>query len=335
MHRLGRTIEELARARQQWLRLFDLVPAERAEVKGPLVEVAGFGSNPGNLRMHVFVPPVLKAHPALVVALHGCGQSPAQYEQRAGWCDLAAGHGFLVCYPQQQEANNSQSCFNWFSPRRRQRDGAEAVSIREMIGHLSKLHAVDPARIFITGFSAGGAMSAALLVAYPDVFAAGAVIAGLPVGVADTVPAAIEAMQMGDPRTGPQAAAAVRLEAPEVSQWPRLLVWHGLSDEVVAPSNAVALVRQWRHLQGLQAIPDDELWMVGGRRRCIWRNAKGRDVIEHQHCGRAWPYAGSLIHGGDCGVFRAEKAQSRGRLLEKWTRLTDMPIIFVRRSRDP
>ena len=39
-------------------------------------------------------------------------------------------------------------------------------------------------RIFVTGLSAGGAMTSVMLASYPEVFAAGAIIAGLPYGVA-------------------------------------------------------------------------------------------------------------------------------------------------------
>jgi len=332
MHRLGPTIEELKRARQQWLRLFNRMPPEPPEPAGPLVEIADFGPNPGHLRMHIFVPPRLNPHPALVVVLHGCGQKPAQYEHRAGWCDLAAELGFLVCYPQQQDANNAQTCFNWFSPRRRERDQGEAASIRAMVAHLAQTYALDSSQIFITGFSAGGSMAAAMLAAYPDVFAAGAVISGLPVGVADNVSQALEAMSRGDQRSGPQAAAAVRLTS-KAQNWPCLLVWHGLSDDIVVPANAGGLVRQWRHVHGLRAAPDLDLTIPGGRHRRIWRDAKGRDLIEYDSV----LGLGHMLVAPSTAVIAAffglKQPSLFDKALEKVARVTDMRSLIARWSK--
>ena len=56
--------------------------------RSPLVEVKQFGTNPGGLRMFAFVPASLQRPPALVVVLHGCGQSAAGYDLGAGWSTL-------------------------------------------------------------------------------------------------------------------------------------------------------------------------------------------------------------------------------------------------------
>ena len=45
--------------------------------QSPLVEISGFGTNPGALKMFAYVPEPLPRAPALVVVLHGCGQTAA------------------------------------------------------------------------------------------------------------------------------------------------------------------------------------------------------------------------------------------------------------------
>ena len=64
-----------------------------------------------------------------------------------------------------------------------------------MVRHLTATHGLDPARVFINGLSAGGAMTAVMLACYPELFAGGAIIAGLPFGVAEGVPEALERMR--------------------------------------------------------------------------------------------------------------------------------------------
>ena len=82
----------------------------------PLVEIGEFGTNPGALKMFAFVPEHLQRAPALVVVLHGCGQTAAGYDLGAGWSALAKRYGFALLMPEQQASNNANTCFNWFDP---------------------------------------------------------------------------------------------------------------------------------------------------------------------------------------------------------------------------
>ncbi len=47
--------------------------ALRPAYAATLTEVTNFGTNPGGMRMHVYVPDARPANPAIVVAMHGCG----------------------------------------------------------------------------------------------------------------------------------------------------------------------------------------------------------------------------------------------------------------------
>lgn len=282
MGRIGKTIEDLNQYRQHWLSARPggaAKPAEDVSRRPELAEISDFGPNPGKLRMLAYAPERPLDKPPLVVVLHGCRQTAEDYDRGAGWSQLAERHGFILCLPEQRRGNNSHTCFNWFTERNTARGMGEAGSIAAMVAHLVEAHGVDEDRIFVTGLSAGGAMTAAMLAAYPDVFAAGAVIAGLPYRAATSVGAALNVMSNGDRRTGLDAAAAVRGASDHQGPWPRLSVWHGTADDTVTHGNARALIRQWRKLNGLRAAPSREE-RVSGQIRRVWTDALGSVLIE-------------------------------------------------------
>src|SRR5690349_11047471 len=145
-----------------------------------LTQVNSFGSNPGALQMFTFVPSGLPTGAPLVVVLHGCTESASSYATETEWGNLGQRFGFATVFAQQQTANNSLSCFNWFQTGDISRDQGEALSIKQMVDHMKSTVDSDPARIFVTGISAGGLMTTVMMATYPDVFAGGAVMAGGP-----------------------------------------------------------------------------------------------------------------------------------------------------------
>ncbi|HVJ50816.1 MAG TPA: PHB depolymerase family esterase [Aliidongia sp.] len=292
---LDETLHKLAEYRK---RFEDLFPAasRRSEAKArpsrdsqKLVETDAFGANPGNLRMFSFVPDLLPPKAPLVVVLHGCTQTAASYDNGAGWSDLAARFGFAVLIPEQQRANNPNLCFNWFVPRHTARDEGEVASIRQMIDHMVTEHGLDPARIAITGLSAGGAMAAAMLACYPELFAHGAIIAGLPYGAAGNVQEALGAMFQGVGKSGEDWADLVRSASPHQGPWPKVSVWHGSADATVRPSNAGETVKQWIALHGLPEEHSHEKAGPGFTHR-VWQGRDGSTLLE------AYDIAG-MAHG--------------------------------------
>jgi feruloyl esterase len=280
MTRFGETIDGLARYRRTWQAMADAAGGlARPGAEDLLAEVAEFGPNPGQLRMLQFVPDGLPRGAALVVVLHGCSQTAGGYEFGAGWSELAEKHGFALLCPEQQRANNPNLCFNWFQPGDVTRGQGEVESIRRMIDGMVQAHALDRDRVFITGLSAGGAMTAAMLATYPELFAGGAIIAGLPYGAAGSVQEALESMRSVRPRPAEDWAALVRAASPARDRWPRLSVWHGTADTTVAPANAEAIVMQWRALVGLPGEPSLAEAVDGATRR-VWRDRRGRAVLE-------------------------------------------------------
>ena len=245
----------------------------------PLVEVTGFGSNPGDLRMFAFVPEELGRKPALVVVLHGCGQTAAGYDLGAGWSTLATRYGFALLMPQQQSSNNAQGCFNWFNPEDTTRDHGEACSMRQMISRMVRDHGIDEGSVFVTGLSAGGAMTSVMLATYPEVFAGGAVIAGLPYGVATNMREALNGMFQSPSHPASELGELVRHASHHKGPWPKVSIWHGSADRTVNPANANEILKQWLDVHHLPSAPMSEA-TVDGYPRQVWWNADGQTIIE-------------------------------------------------------
>lgn len=270
MRALGNIVSQLAAARHS------MAEANR-DGEGRLKALTGFGSNPGALEARIYVP--TEAPGALVVVLHGCTQSAAYYDQGSGWSKLAERHGFALLFPEQRRGNNANLCFNWYHPGDARRGRGEALSISQMVEQLASQYRLPRSRIFITGLSAGGAMTSVMLASYPELFAGGAIIAGLPYACANTLPEALEQMRGQKLQTRQTLLARARAAADYQGDYPTLSVWHGTNDTVVDPRNATAIVNQWRDLHG---IGDSEgtVELLSGHRRETWADRQGCAVVQ-------------------------------------------------------
>ena len=242
-----------------------------------LRDIDDFGANPGNLRMRLLGPAAGTARP-LVVALHGCTQTAAGFAEGSGWRRLAMAHGFALLLPEQRAYNNRKTCFSWFEPHDTRRGEGEVESISEMIGHAIVAHGMDANRVYVTGLSAGGAMACALLATYPEIFAGGAIVAGLPYGAAVNAAEAFDCMFVGRTREARLRGDAVRAAAPSPARWPSVAIWQGTADTVVKPINAGELVKQWTNVHGVASqvpLEDD----IGATTRRIWRDAAGNTCV--------------------------------------------------------
>ncbi len=254
----------------------------------------------GTLDRFVHRPAVLPARPALVVVLHGCTQTARGYARDAGWLELADREGFVVLAPEQTRAGNANLCFNWFTDQHGGAEGEEVLAILAMIDDLIASDGLDPSRVFATGLSAGGAMAFALLIHHPQVFAGGGVIAGLPAGVAKTTAQALALMRG-------QSPAGASIPRPQVTlapgQAPRLSIWHGTADHIVAPVNADAIAAQWMDLAGLTADPNRSE-RDGTRRRQVWTDTSGSPALEINRL-IGFGHATPLSTGGAQGLGHA------------------------------
>ncbi|GAA3710792.1 PHB depolymerase family esterase [Sphingomonas cynarae] len=320
MRRLSDTINRLSTMRDAMSRF---QPDDGA---GRLDALDGFGSNPGGLRGWVHVPHRLAAKPALVVVLHGCTQTAAGYDRGSGWSQLADEHGFMLLYPEQQRANNPNSCFNWFTPEDTVRDSGEALSIRQMIATVIARHDIDPGRVFVTGLSAGGAMTSVMLATYPDVFASGAIIAGLPYGSASGVVQALDRMRGHGAVDAEMLGDLVRRASPHRGPWPTVSIWHGGADATVHSSNREAILAQWRAVHRVAAAPA-QVDTVDGIPRRRWQDGDGRVVIEEfsiAGMGHGTPLAtGTADDYGAVGAFMLDAGISSTCHIAAFWGLTD------------
>ena len=250
-----------------------------ATTSSRLKDWTDFGHNPGALEARIFVPVEIPPGAALVVALHGCTQTADGYDRGTGWSTLADRDEFALLFPQQNRANNANLCFNWFEAADIGRTGGEAESIAEMVRSLVATNELDPARVFVTGLSAGGAMAAVMLATYPELFAGGAIIGGLPYAAAAGVPQALERMGGRGHVSDAQAVAALKRAAPGADAWPAVSLWHGTADSTVAHFNMEALGRQWRGLHDLPAQPS-RIEKGSNWEHRTWCGPDGRPLVE-------------------------------------------------------
>ena len=225
-----------------------------------------FGDNPGDLTASYFQP--TKQTKSLVVFLHGCVQQGEALAKQSGFVSLAKQHNFTLLLPQQSKKNNVTSCFNWFSEQDSGKDQGEVLSIKNMILTLKAQSEFED--VFIAGLSAGGAMTSALLVHYPELFSAGAVIAGLPYPCANNLAKAISCMRNGPSQSSKELASLAKQGNEAVKKWPRLIVITGSKDKVVNPKNSHSLALQWSKLSETSLKPSKT--SLADYQQTLWQN---------------------------------------------------------------
>lgn len=235
----------------------------------------------GSRDYRLYVPATQPDGPMpLVVMLHGCTQSPEDFAIGTGMNTLAEEFGCLIAYPAQPQAANAQKCWNWYQPGDQARGRGEPAIIAGIVRDILRDHPADTGRVYAAGLSAGGAAAAIIGAAYPDLFAAVGVHSGLPVGGAQDVPTALAAMSGGSPGR-PQAEAVPTI------------VFHGLADTTVNPTNGVAVVAQALRARGDLKTRDVSGRSDGGRtyRQIRHDDAEGHSLVEHWQidgAGHAW-----------------------------------------------
>ncbi len=226
-----------------------------------LVEVTGFGTNPGGMRMHIYVPDSRPANPGIVVAMHGCGGSGPGFYSGSEFASLADRYGFIVIYPSAQQQAGFGNCFDtWSDAAKRRGGGSDPVSIVSMVTYAERTYGGDPNRVFATGSSSGGMMTNHMLALYPDVFKAGAAFMGVPfncfANAADYPPGASRCTGGSMNRTPQEWGDAVRAAYPGYTgPRPPIQLWHGTADTLVPYSLLQEEIEQWTNVFGLSQTP--------------------------------------------------------------------------------
>ncbi len=216
-----------------------------------ITQLKKFGDNPGELQASYYLPKSNTS--SLVVLLHGCAQDGNEFANQSGFLGLAKKHQFAVLIPQQNSNNNIKRCFNWYSDKDFMKNKGEGLSIKNMIITLQKQ--ISAQDVYIIGLSAGGAMVSSMLVNYPDLFKAGAVVAGIPFPCADGLITAISCMNNGPSQTVGELVSLVQQINPKQVVWPKLSVWTGTNDKIVNPLNSSVYAKHWVKLLKLENTP--------------------------------------------------------------------------------
>ncbi len=240
--------------------------------------VSSFGSNPGNLNMYKYVPSQLQSPAPLVVIMHGCTQSASAYESETGWQELADRWGFLLVSAEQKNGNNSTGCFNWFESGDIGRFG-ESLSIKQMVDKMKNDYYVDDDRVYVAGFSAGAAMTSVILANWPDVFAGGAILAGVPYNCGTGLTNGFQCMSPGKDLSPSQWGDKVRAATSHSGPWPLVSIWHGDADYTVSPSNSNEIMEQWTNVHGIDTTPDVEDTVKGYPHK-VWKDGSGNALVE-------------------------------------------------------
>jgi poly(hydroxyalkanoate) depolymerase family esterase len=237
------------------------VPLARPAFAASLIEVTNFGSNPGGMRMHIYVPDSRPANPPIVVAMHGCGGSGPGFYSGSEFASLADRYGFIVIYPSAMQEAGFGKCFDTWSAAAKQRNGgSDPVSIVSMVAYAGRQYGGDQNRVYATGSSSGGMMTQHMLALYPDLFKAGAAFMGVPfdcfANAADYPPGSSKCTGGSMNRTPQQWGDAVRQANPGYTgPRPRVQLWHGTSDTLVPYSLLQESIEQWTNVFGLSQTP--------------------------------------------------------------------------------
>jgi poly(hydroxyalkanoate) depolymerase family esterase len=232
----------------------------------------------------VWIPTKIADDRPLVVALHGCWQTPEDFALGTRLNAAAERRGLVVVYPAQSRWANANRCWNWFDPTHQAASGGETGQILSIARQVQTERGLRPGRVVVLGFSAGAFMAVNVACAAPDAVAGVGALAGGPYRCGTGPEGAIQCMR-GHGRDG--AAAATACAGGRAADW-RVSLWHGRLDSVVSPENLTALETMFARLL---RVNGSATTTESGAVHAVYRDARGTPVLETwlvSGMGHAW-----------------------------------------------
>ena len=241
-------------------------------------------SDQSKLDYLLYLPSQMAVAMPLIIMLHGCTQSAEDFARGTRMNELAEEQGFAVAYPEQTQAGNAQKCWNWFRPGDQMKDAGEPAMIAGITRQVIAEHAIDPARVYVAGLSAGGAAAAIMASVYPEIYAAAGIHSGLACGSATDLPSAFAAMS----GRGNSLVNGTGTYVP-------LITFHGDRDNTVNRANSDQIHSVWKsapEIASLERKVAEGVSPAGRRyRKTALVDRAGRSHAEHweiKGAGHAW-----------------------------------------------
>lgn len=252
------------------------------------VDRGTWGANgvPSYVNMYIYVPDAVAPRPPIVVVSHSCSTPIDGHLNSTGLQPAADRLGFILVVPEASGRN----CWDvGTTPSLMHDGGGDTHAIAQMVRYTLTTYDGDPDRVYAMGGSSGAMMTQALMAVYPDLFTAGSAHSGVPAGcwAANFDPS--------NQWSGP-CADGTNVKTPQ--EWgdlvrgmypgytgprPRIQLFHGLSDDIIAPVNFTEAVEQWTNVLGLSEAADSMDTITTANttfERRFWRDECGSTVFE-------------------------------------------------------
>ncbi len=241
---------------------------------------------PTYVNMYTYMPTTVASKPPIVVYCHHCqGSASSSHTSMGSLEKIADSNGFIIIYPEA----TGENCWDAGSKRSLSHGGGgDTGAVAQMVKYIVSKYNADAGRVYVSGDSAGGIMTEALVGVYPDVFMAGVSIMGVPCGCwgqkdyNDVTGTGNTAQWCGScaggsvSMTGKEWGDLVRSYFPSYTgHRPRLQHWHGASDSTLNFKNVAEDIKEWTNLLGLSETPTttEQNTPKSGTTHQLWKNS--------------------------------------------------------------